>query len=51
MYCFLLFRLREANHDKEGVSADKEEETAAEENNREGQTMNSDTIDPDINML
>ena len=50
MYCFLLFRLREANHNKEGVSADKEEETAAE-NNWEGHPMNSDTIDPDINTL
>ena len=39
------------NHNKEGVSAVKEEETAAAENNREGHPMNSDTIDPDINTL
>ena len=50
VYCFPLFRLSEANHDKEGESADKEEETAAE-NSREEQPMTSDTIDPDINIL
>ena len=41
---FLLFRLRDTNPDKEGQSADKEGETAAPENNRDEQLMNSDLI-------